>query len=133
MFGDVVSVIDALPKLRLSLFQAKPKTVPFIMADIKTEKPQPEVSDAADTAEAYTEKVTLYEHDLELEQALANYVPDSPEEKALVRKLDLYMVRLFFPPPPGSSAGLNSSRNPSQQWRDANAHGRGRRCGSCTF
>ncbi|UQC75496.1 allantoate permease [Colletotrichum lupini] len=61
------------------------------MADIKTEKPQPEVSDVADTAEAYTEKVTLSEHDLELEQALANYVPDSPEEKALVRKLDLYM------------------------------------------
>lgn len=68
------------------------------MADIKTEKPQPEVSDAADTAEAYTEKVTLSEHDLELEQALANYVPDSPEEKALVRKLDLYMVRLFSLP-----------------------------------
>lgn len=60
------------------------------MADIKAEKLQPETTDMA---EVYAEKVVLSEHNLELERALQNYVPDSAEEKALVRKLDLYMVR----------------------------------------
>ncbi|WQF82422.1 Putative major facilitator superfamily, MFS transporter superfamily [Colletotrichum destructivum] len=58
------------------------------MADIKAEKLQPE---STDMAEVYAEKVVLSEHNLELERALQNYVPDSAEEKALVRKLDLYM------------------------------------------
>lgn len=63
------------------------------MADIKTTKAQPEVSDMA---EAYTEKVAVSEHELELERALQNYVPDSAAEKALVRKIDLYMVAYFL-------------------------------------
>lgn len=58
------------------------------MADIKTAK---DATDNADMAEAYTAKVNLSEHELELEQALQNYVPDSEAEKALVRKLDMYM------------------------------------------
>ncbi|KAJ0327587.1 hypothetical protein COL922a_013449 [Colletotrichum nupharicola] len=58
------------------------------MADIKTAK---DANDNADMAEAYTAKVNLSEHELELEQALQNYVPDSEAEKALVRKLDMYM------------------------------------------
>ncbi|KAI8238796.1 putative transporter [Colletotrichum sp. SAR 10_98] len=58
------------------------------MADIKTAK---DATDNADMAEAYTAKVNLSEHELELEQALQNYVPDSAAEKALVRKLDMYM------------------------------------------
>ncbi|OHF02364.1 allantoate permease [Colletotrichum orchidophilum] len=67
------------------------------MAGNKIEKPQPEVSDATDTAEAYTEKATLSEHDLELEQALANYAPDSPEEKALVPYIDRQNIAISLP------------------------------------
>lgn len=37
-------------------------------------------------------KVNLSEHDLELENALQNYVPNSAAEKRLVRKLDMYMM-----------------------------------------
>ncbi|TEA17049.1 putative transporter [Colletotrichum sidae] len=60
------------------------------MTDIKAAKDQP-LGIAQDMAEAYTVKVNLSEHELELEQALKNYVPDSAAERALVRKLDMYM------------------------------------------
>ncbi|TDZ67352.1 putative transporter [Colletotrichum trifolii] len=60
------------------------------MTDIKAAKDQPP-GIAQDMAEAYTVKMNLSEHELELEQALQNYVPDSAAERALVRKLDMYM------------------------------------------
>lgn len=47
---------------------------------------------ARSVAEAYTAKVELSEHDLQLEQALQNYVPGCDAEKKLVRKLDLFMM-----------------------------------------
>jgi hypothetical protein len=46
----------------------------------------------ADVEDGYTEKVAVTDRNLELEQALQNYVPDSKEEKRLVRKLDMYMM-----------------------------------------
>ncbi|TDZ32554.1 putative transporter [Colletotrichum spinosum] len=61
------------------------------MTDIKAAKDQPP-GIAQDMAEAYTVKVKLSEHELELEQALQNYVPDSAAERALVRKLDVQNI-----------------------------------------
>lgn len=47
---------------------------------------------SADMAEGTTKPIPMSEHDLELEVALANYVPGGEAEKKLVRKVDLIML-----------------------------------------
>lgn len=60
------------------------------MADIKPINTNTARSDViGETAEV---KVPLSEHELELEQALQNYEPNSDAEKRLVRKLDMFMM-----------------------------------------
>lgn len=42
--------------------------------------------------DVHPEKLDISEEELELEHALANYVPDTDVEKRLVRKMDLIMM-----------------------------------------
>jgi hypothetical protein len=59
------------------------------MEEVKEKRASVNSVDAADTFPAKTTETIV---DPELEQALANYVSDSDEEKRLVRKLDMYMM-----------------------------------------
>lgn len=56
------------------------------MSDIKA------VESGAEPADVHPDKLNISEHDLELERALADYVPDSDAEKRLVRKVDMIMM-----------------------------------------
>ncbi|KAF7557258.1 hypothetical protein G7Z17_g820 [Cylindrodendrum hubeiense] len=59
------------------------------MSDLKTIETGPK---SADVADGTMKNIDISEHDLELELALANYVPGSDAEKRLVRKMDLIMM-----------------------------------------
>lgn len=59
------------------------------MADIKPVDTNPARSDIIGETEL---KVVLSDHDLDLENALQNFVPGTDAEKRLVRKLDAYMM-----------------------------------------
>lgn len=59
------------------------------MADIKPVDTNPARSDIIGETEL---KAVLSDHDLDLENALQNFVPDTDAEKRLVRKLDAYMM-----------------------------------------
>lgn len=59
------------------------------MSDLKTIEAGAKSSDVADGT---MKNINLSEHDLELELALASYVPGSDAEKRLVRKMDFIMM-----------------------------------------
>jgi hypothetical protein len=59
------------------------------MADIKVADTAAQLHNVASNP---PEKRQLTEHEAELEQALAAYVPDTPAEKRLVRRLDMILM-----------------------------------------